>query len=447
MNLYSLQQSNVNANLIWIGRKTAARIGINHNECIQLHYGNRETSVICRIDTGMKKNTIKISENIITALLVDTKLKYEIGFNNNKLVIGPVIGLLLGKKVEKLQKSLDHFLVYTMLYEHINGALFVFSEDQVNFTTEEIIGYLYDPEVKNHWRKVTLPFPGSIFRRVELKKETFNKFVEKMGSKIFNSYYFDKWDFWNWLSPDLKSRNYLPETSNQINLSTLNEYIEKYKGIYLKPVSGSCGKGIYYIEKEGSDYKVRKNYIEESQILSEKEVDTFLTNKKSHIFQQPIQLHTFEDRKVDYRVILQKNENGHWQCTGIIGRFGKSNGISSNFKSRGFAKEGTEALRLQFGYSELQAFKKYQEIVDICIKVANKLTVVAGGYGDLGIDIGIDVDEKVWVIETNKRPAHELPLHIKDRKMYYKVKSNPILYAKFLAMGVKNDTEHKIAGG
>jgi YheC/D like ATP-grasp len=447
MTLYSLHSRNTNENLIWLGHKTAARLGINQNECIRLVYGNREASVICSIDSGTGNQTVNISENIIKALLMETKVKYEITFTNNKLVIGPVIGLLLGKKEERLQKSLKHFLIYTMLYQHINGVLFVFSEDQVNFETEEILGYLYDPEDQNHWRKVTLPFPGSIFRRVELKKETFNKFVGKMGSKIFNSYFFDKWDFWNWLSPDLKIRNYLPETSNQINLSTLNDYIEKYKGIYLKPVSGSCGKGIYYIEKEGSEYRVRKNYTEESQTLSEKEVKTFLTNKKSHIFQQPIQLQTFEDRKVDYRVILQKNENGHWQCTGIIGRFGKSNGISSNFKSRGFAKEGAEALRLQFGYSELQAFKKYQEIVDVCIKVANKLTIVAGGYGDLGIDIGIDKDEKVWVIETNKRPAHELPLHIKDRKMYYKVKSNPILYAKFLAMGVKNDTEHKIAGG
>jgi glutathione synthase/RimK-type ligase-like ATP-grasp enzyme len=443
MTLYSLHSRNTDENLIWLGDKTAARLGINQNERIRLVYGNREALVICSIDSGMGNQTIHISENIIKALLMETKVKYEISFKNNKLVIGPVIGLLLGKKEERLQKSLHHFLIYTMLYEHINGVLFVFSEDQVNFEKEEIIGHLYDPENPNHWRKVTLPFPGSIFRRVEMKKRVFNKFVEKMGSNIFNAYYFDKWDFWKSMSPDSDIKIHLPETTDQINVFTMNQLIEKYKGVYLKPIRGSCGKGIYYIDKEGCDYKIRKNYTKGSQILSEEEMETFLGNNQSHLFQQPIRLHTFEDRKVDYRVILQKNENGHWKCTGIIGRFGKNNGISSNFKSNGFAKEGAEALKLQFGYSELQAFKKYQEIVEICIKVANKLTVVVGEYGDLGIDIGIDTDEKVWVIETNKRPAHELPLHIKDRKMYYKVKSNPVLYAKFLGMGGMNDTEPK----
>ena len=39
----------------------------------------------------------------------------------------------------------------------------------------------------------------------------------------------------------------------------------------------------------------------------------------------------------------------------------------------------------------------------------------------------------------NKRPDHDFPLIIKDKKMYYMVKANPVLYAKSVAMGDKQN--------
>ncbi|MBP3041684.1 YheC/YheD family protein, partial [Bacillaceae bacterium Marseille-Q3522] len=228
----------------------------------------------------------------------------------------------------------------------------------------------------------------------------------------------------------------IPETTNKVNIKQLDDFIKKYNGAYLKPINGSRGKGIRYIEKKEDQYLVLENYEDDKKYMSSDEMSVFLSKFSYYMLQQPILLHAYENRKVDYRVLLQKNENGHWQCTGIIARFGKTNAISSNFKANGFAKEGAEALKIQFGYDELKAFQKYQEIILICIKMANKVDEI-GAYADLGIDIGIDEDEKVWVIEMNKRPDHDFPLMIKDRKMYYLVKSNPILYAKYVAMGGK----------
>ena len=72
------------------------------------------------------KKTFQISEQVIQKLLIDTKVKYEIVFKNEELIIGPVIGLLLGRSESKLTKDMDRFLIYTMMYEQINGVLFVF---------------------------------------------------------------------------------------------------------------------------------------------------------------------------------------------------------------------------------------------------------------------------------------------------------------------------------
>lgn len=420
--------------MITFNEKILNELGLEKHQELTLTYGKRKQEVVVKVHSLLDEERVFISSNIKTSLLIDLDVKYEFSLKNNELIIGPVIGLLLGKTETRLEKNLHHYVIYTMLYEQINGVLFVFSEDQIDFDEEKISGYIYDPSKENNWRKADLPFPGAIYRRVELASPTLKKLNNCMGKSFFNSNYFDKWQFWKWLEPCHELVENLPKTTKKINLHAVDEFIDRYKGAYLKPKSGSRGKGIHYIEKEDEHYIISKNYEDESKKVTTEEMRSFLRKHYYYLLQEPIRLHTYENRKVDYRVILQKNHTGFWQCTGMIARFGQTNAISSNFKANGFAKDGISALKLQFGYDELTAFNKYQEIVRICTKMAQRVDQVGGGYADLGIDVGIDEDEKILVIEMNKRHDHDFPLMIKDRKMYYLVKSNPVLYAKYLAM-------------
>lgn len=433
--VYEIASNNLSSNTISIPLTIAGSLGIESKKTITLSFGKRRIPVTISLLQPTDMNNILISEDIISKLLIDTRVKYELAFSNDELILGPVIGLLLGKSEQRLEKYLNNYLIYTMLYEQIHGVLFVFCEERIDFINEEITGYVYDPFVPEQWRKCVLPFPGAIFRRVELSQKTLKGLREIMGESFFNAQYFDKWQFWKWLSPYEELKEHLAETTNKVTLVNVDTFIEKYNGVYLKLKDGSRGKGIYYIEKVDGQYVIMKNYQNDITKLTEEQMVHFLTKHSLYLLQQPIRLHTYEGRKVDYRVMLQKNETGHWQCTGIIARFGNTNAISSNFKANGFALEGTSALKTQFGYDELTAFKKYQEIIRICTDMACKVDEIAGAYADLGIDVGIDEYDKIWVIEMNKRPDHDFPLIIKDRKMYYLVKSNPILYAKYLAMG------------
>ena len=432
--VYEIVSDSLSRNTLSIPITLAVSLGLERKKTITLSFGKRRVPIAISFLQSNNKNNIQVSEDIISNLLIDTKVKYELLFSNDELILGPVIGLLLGKSEKRLVKYLNNYLIYTMLYEQINGVLFVFCEEHIDFTNEKITGYLYDPSVPDHWRKCVFPFPGAIFRRVELSQKTLKGLKEKMGESFFNAQYFDKWQFWNWLSPFDELKEHLAETTNKVTLANVDKFIGKYNGVYLKLKDGSRGNGIYYIEKDEGLYVIMKNYQNDITKLTEDQMVNFLSKHSLYLLQQPIRLHTFEDRKVDYRVMLQKNETGHWQCTGIIARFGNTNAISSNFKANGFALEGTAALKTQFGYDELTAFKKYQEIIRICTDMASKVDEIAGAYADLGIDVGIDKNDKIWVIEMNKRPDHDFPLIIKDRKMYYLVKSNPVLYAKFIAM-------------
>ncbi|MEH7352350.1 YheC/YheD family protein [Neobacillus drentensis] len=433
--LYEVNAEDLSSNSLFLPESTAESFGIENKQTVTLSFGKRKKPVTIHTLHSNHDSKILVSKNVRSELLIDTDVKYEMVYSNNELMLGPIIGLLLAKSDVRLQKYMQHYLIYTMLYEQINGILFVFCEQQIDFTNEKITGYVFDPSTPENWRKAELPFPKAVFRRVELSQKTLTELSEKIGAGFFNAQYFDKWQFWNWLSPYEELRKHLAETTNKVTLTNLNLFIDKYNGVYLKPKNGSRGKGIYYIEKHKNQYVILENYQDNIRQLSSEQMITFLSKHSYYLLQQPIHLHTFEERKVDYRVILQKDGTGHWQCTGIIARFGNTNAISSNFKANGFAMEGTLALMTQFGYDELTAFKKYQEIISICRKMACTVDEIAGGYADLGIDIGIDKDGKVWVIEMNKRPDHDFPLFIKDRKMYYSVKSNPVLFAKYIAMG------------
>jgi len=433
--LYEVNADALSSYSLFLPESAAEFYEMKDKQTVTLTFGMRRLPVTVNIVTSINNNIILVSEDVKSELLMDTDVKYELVYSNNELIIGPIIGLLLAKSEVRLQRNLQHYSIYTMLYEQINGILFVFCEQQIDFANEKITGYVFDPSSPENWREAVLPFPKVIFRRVELSQTTLKGLQEKIGRGFFNAQYFDKWQFWNLLSPDEELRKHLSETTNKVTLANLNSFIEKYNGVYLKPKNGSRGQGIYYIEKKENQYVMMENYQDNIQHLTLEQMAKFLKRHPYSLLQQPIRLHTFEDRKVDYRVILQKDGTGHWQCTGMIARFGNTNAISSNFKANGFAMEGTLALMTQFGYDELTAFNKSQEIISICTKMACKIDEMAGAYADLGIDVGIDQEDNVWVIEMNKRPDHDFPLIIKDRKMYYSVKSNPVLYGKYIAMG------------
>lgn len=431
--LFSIEAYTGSSPIVYVPGQLAELLPVKEGQDLILSHGKRQCKVTIKSSGEQNSSVIKISETIISDLLIQVGVEYEVVFTNNQMIMGPVIGLLLGRNEEKLKRHLPR-LVYSLFYKELNGLLFVYSEDKINFADSEITGYLFHETFPGQWKKCKLPFPGASFRRTELSARTVNKMIRALGFGFFNAEFFDKWQFWKWISTNDELIKFLPETANQINLPTLNNFVERFGGAYLKPRNGSRGKGIHFIEKEDGYYRWISNYDENIRSFSESEIASRLAKYKYYLLQAPIFLKTHENRMVDYRVLLQKNGTGFWQCTGIIARFGKPQGITANFKANGYALDGFEALKVQFGYEDLRAFQKYQEIINICTKIAQQIDR-NGTFADFGIDIGIDHEEKIWVIEINKRHDHDFPLLIKNQKMYYDVKSNPLAYAKYVAMG------------
>jgi hypothetical protein len=66
-------------------------------------------------------------------------------------------------------------------------------------------------------------------------------------------------------------------------------------------------------------------------------------------------------------------------------------------------------LKAVFNYNEREAFAKEQEMIQACIQVCETLDRCGGNYGDLGIDVIVDIDQHLWILEANKLQDHKYP--------------------------------------
>jgi len=128
-----------------------------------------------------------------------------------------------------------------------------------------------------------------------------------------------------------------------------------------------------------------------------------VSNTHEYIIQQPVPM-IFKERRVDFRVIMQKDHSGKWQCTEILGKFGAKRSVTSNFVENVFLRRGRETLQEVFLLDKESALQKENENLNI------------------------------WILEINSNHAKNYPLYIKNnRKMYRYIYTKPLTYAKFLA--------------
>ncbi|MDP4177932.1 MAG: hypothetical protein Q8900_06260 [Bacillota bacterium] len=127
-----------------------------------------------------------------------------------------------------------------------------------------------------------------------------------------------------------------------------------------------------------------------------------------------------KNKRVNLKIIMQKNEFSKWICSGIIVNL--TNNIEPNFIS--FSKLAKEIMELT--QSEMDALK--QNIFENCNKVCSMLDDSKEIYGDICIDAVMTADYRINILKINRKYDHKLPLLIKDHEMYQKIRITPVRY-------------------
>jgi D-alanine-D-alanine ligase-like ATP-grasp enzyme len=128
----------------------------------------------------------------------------------------------------------------------------------------------------------------------------------------------------------------------------------------------------------------------------------FVQNKP-HIVQQGIRVVQHQGCNTDIRLLLVKDRTGTWRE--IFTRVRMTKGsfpiINSVLAQKVFAYEDFYSDR---SAAEGKGLPSSSEIVRQAIRIACAIDRRIGTFGELGIDMAVDRQGKIWLIEANSKP-------------------------------------------
>lgn len=354
----------------------------------------------------------------------------------NTLKLGPVIAYVVQGKKQGFNWN-RRYRKYMKHYPSVKGLVFLTTHSRVDVENECMRGYYYNPE-KREIDPVerTFPFPDAIYQRYpSARKKYSNSLREKVGNRIFNMPNLNKLEQYQILRHDKSLQTHFPTTKRLKSMKSIDNMLKKFDTIYIKPIHSREGKGIVTLKKIGKSlYKVTD--MEEVKNLERNGLEDYINRMmkdKKYILQQAAPM--IENKNIVLRSIMQKNNHNEWVLSGGYARIGSEGGIVTN---RILTKEFLtldDCFSQYYQLTEDERQKVIDSIIQICIDVCVGYEQAGIHFGDVAFDLIVGSDLKVWVIEVNNRSHNHRStlMTLRDRHMYRKVVSTPLLYASFLS--------------
>lgn len=387
----------------------------------------------------LEPDEVLLSHEIMENLKIPAFLSYEMALDKNNISFGPFIGMLAERSEERLKEIIDNLKSYVYGYEEIGGVVLVFSTEGINQTSHTIRGFVFNP-LTDSFEEGTYYYPASIFKRIGMVKELRDHFHTLLGDAVFNNYVFNKWEAHQWLNSFDTVKEHLPHTILYESPKDIREFLNEYDTAYVKPIYGSQGVGIVKIEKKGDwffTYYSQEGEQKEECFKSTMELNSFFKNnlnKGKFIVQKALELISTDERTIDFRALIIKDQYGVWQDIGMVARHGVKCSITSNISTGGSAELAEVTLKNMLKLSDEEVSKFRKKMSSIGVNVAKGLEESGIRCGNLGIDMGVDINGYIWIIEINNLdPNHTIALDAKDRQMFLRARLLNMLYAKKLA--------------
>lgn len=303
------------------------------------------------------------------------------------------------------------------LHEYVSksgGFFYVFTLN--NTSKEAFTGFYFD---EKKWQKAQLPLPDFVYnrihgRRTEVSKrfKAFMELAKEFQITVFNHRFLSKWEVHEWLVQRNQLTAFLPET-HLLTRALLENMLDTYNDLYIKPLNGSQGRGIYWVNQQDDHITLafsKKEGIHQQPYKNKAEViGAIIENIGSQPFliQQGLDLLEWDGNKLDFRALCHRKNNHEWKVTSVVARSSAEDHFASNLALGGQLLRPNRVLATffdkQYAHSKLMLMK------ELALEVANCISNhVSGLMVELGIDIGIDVQGNLWLIEVNSKPSKNL---------------------------------------
>lgn len=394
------------------------RLKILARQSVLVRTGHRSVTAKLKSSPSMKQNRIHISNVLRNKLLLPNSC-YLLAKFDRELRLGPIVGILSGRLSPKI-KNIFHLLKNKPM------VLYGFTPRDVNWFELTVRGAVQTSGV---WKHARFPLPDVVYNRLNSRsayrqqhvKAFFRKLKTHIGDTMFNPSFFNKGTIHQLLMRDSVMRAYLPDTYVAPSVDQVKRLILKHGSIYLKPLTGSLGKGIYRLSRSPDGAylcQARFNGKSFSRKYT-KLVDAYrhvLPGKRcrSYLAQQGIELCRLEGNFFDFRVHLNKDSQDVWRVSAIGANVFGFNKITTH---GGWIKSIRDVLIPVFGKKAPFLEKKLRMVA---IRGAKALERGLGKkLGELGFDLGIDRKGNIWLFEINAMPGHHI---FKHRKLKPKLK-------------------------
>jgi glutathione synthase/RimK-type ligase-like ATP-grasp enzyme len=321
------------------------------------------------------------------------------------------------------------------------AAVFFVTPDEVG-QGDMVKGWHY----AGRWIKRSFPLPNIIYNRLTSRKlenrENVQNFVRHAKSDhqavMFNEKYLNKTEVFDALHNEKGLHIYLPESHLLNNYQLLKTMCAKYSTIFLKPITGSLGKGIIRIKRRADGLYIchftnlhgaRKQSFS-SLIQLFKALSRKIKHQRYQI-QQGLTLISVARRPVDFRALVQRNGLGQWSITSIVARIAGESHFVSNLACGGSLSTVRDALaRSNITSSAGGAIKLRRAALAVAKGIEKQ---IPEHFAELGIDLALDTEGRVWLLEVNSKPSKDDNTALTtERKIRPSVKQ-VVKYSRFAA--------------
>ncbi|KIL36329.1 endospore coat-associated protein [Cohnella kolymensis] len=226
---------------------------------------------------------------------------------------------------------------------------------------------------------------------------------------------------------------FVPDT-RAFNRGNVQQMLDKYEMIYVKPVRGTFGKGVIRVKKKGRASRpyrfqsgLRKYRFGSFDYMYRKLLA--LKQRKAYLTQQGIHLLKHGGRRFDLRIMVQKNPRSFWETTGIIGRLAHPGKVVTNYHSGGTPLPIDKLLSNHMSSEEILDFQK--QLQTLGVNVAKVLEKRFPRLKEIGVDAAIDQNKKLWILEVNTLPDPFLFRKLRNPDIFRRMYAYAVSYGRF----------------
>lgn len=437
------------ADEVHVSADVARTIGVHADGDVIVKAGGNSAPAVMRIVAP--GTSVRLAPALTNRLAVAPGLPLHVTYDapSNTLSLGPFVGILALRSRRGAMYGEHELFFQALTRQGRNLAVpaFMFSPRDVRWQQGRINGYVMSSSGKGRtWRRLAFPLPDVVYDRIQTRRAeagpgyaTFRRRLRTHVRAWFNEHgFFDKWRLHALLWENERLRPLLPETRRYLGVGDVEHMLQSYPRAYVKPVAGSLGLGIMRVRRSAGSGLAVTYEVGERAITRHRKSAAGLHRLMSHmirgqpyIVQQGLPLATWHGRPFDVRILVQRTAGGEWAVTKMFARVAALGGITSNLTRGAEACNIHLLLRSVFGRRRGQL---YRQLHAAGLHCAEEIAATLPGLvGELGLDLGLSRNGRIWLIEANSKPFLQMTRESGSARTLALSVRRPLQFAKHLA--------------